>query len=203
MHGEFLTFPRAGAGEDAKMSKSSGEFITLQTLIERGFDPPVYRYFCLNAHYRAQLAFTWEALGAAASAFGRLKRLVPELRKQATGEERPIEQTLREFNEAVEDDLNTPRALAAMWSAVKNEQAERGEVYATLLEMDQVLGLGFEQMTEQPLPIPEAEIEELVEQRNAARKSKDFAKADEIRDRLAALGIALEDGPGGTPWRSG
>jgi len=203
MHGEFLTFPRAGAGEDAKMSKSSGEFITLQTLIERGFDPPVYRYFCLNAHYRAQLAFTWEALGAAASAFGRLKRLVPELRKQATGEERPIEQTLREFNEAVEDDLNTPRALAAMWSAVKNEQAERGEVYATLLEMDQVLGLGFEQMTEQPLPIPEAEIEELVEQRNAARKAKDFAKADEIRDRLAALGIALEDGPGGTTWRSG
>jgi len=203
MHGEFLTFPRAEADQDAKMSKSSGQFITLQTLIDRGLDPLAYRYFCLGAHYRAQLAFTWEALAAAASAFDRLSRLVPELRRQASGNEKPIEKYLRQFNEAVDDDLNTPRGLAAMWSAVKDEQAGKGEVYATLLEMDQVLGLGFDQMAEQPLPIPQAEIEKLVAQRDAARKARDFARADEIRDHLAELGIALEDGPGGTTWRRG
>jgi len=201
VHGEFLTFPRGGDGEEAKMSKSTGEFLTLDVLIDRGYEPLAYRYFCLGAHYRQQLAFSWEALDAAANAMARLKRAAVDLRDHHTGDEKPIESAMTEFSEAANDDLNTPRALAAMWGALKNADAAKGETYATLLAMDLVLGLGIDQMQQEALSVCEDDIRKLIDARDAARKAKDYARSDEIRDQLTEMGIEIMDSPTGTTWR--
>ncbi len=201
IHGEFLTFAASDDGDQAKMSKSTGGFITLETLIARGIDPLAYRYFCMGAHYRQQLAFTWEALDGAASAYKKLTRAAIDLRVSYCGDEKPITKYIEQFDAAIEDDLNMPRALAAMWGAVKDDSATPGEIYATLLEMDQVLGLGIADAAEEELEISEQQIDELIAQRTAARANKDFARSDEIRDELAAMGITLEDKPEGTIWR--
>ncbi len=201
IHGEFLTFPRGADGEAAKMSKSSGEFLTLDLLVEKGYDPLAYRYFLLGAHYRQQLAFTWDALDAAQNAFARLRRSVLDSRAGYTGDESPLESYIAEFNTAVMDDLNMPRALAAMWGAVKDDSATPGEIYATLLAMDHVLGFGFADMQEQALAIGDDEIDALVSERNAARSEKNFARADEIRDQLAEIGVEIMDSADGTTWR--
>ncbi|MFP3937811.1 MAG: cysteine--tRNA ligase [Phycisphaerae bacterium] len=144
MHAEFLVM----ATEDAsgKMSKSSGEFLTLEKLVESGYDPLAYRMLCLTAHYRQQLTFTFEALDGAQSALRRLRRTALELRKNYSDGDRPIDDYVSEFREAIEDDLNTPRAMSAMWRALRDESAEPGRRYATLLEMDKVLGFGVERM---------------------------------------------------------
>ncbi|MCE5325209.1 MAG: cysteine--tRNA ligase [Planctomycetaceae bacterium] len=195
MHGEFLTF-------GAKMSKSSGEFLTLQALIDKGYDPLAYRFFLLGAHYRQQLAFTWEGLDAAASAIKRLKRIVLDLRA-AGGQGSPVAAHVEAFQAAAFDDLNMPQALAAMWAAAKDTAAPPADVYATLLEMDRVLGLGFADMQEDTSAISDAEIERLIAERTAARKAKDFKRGDEIRKQLADLGVEIMDGAGGTTWRRG
>jgi len=201
MHGEFLTLPKAG-NETARMSKSSGEFLKLDLLVEKGYDPLAYRYFCLNAHYRQQLAFTWESLDAAANAYRNLKRAVLDLRRDGAEPAAPDEALLAPFRQAVEDDLNMPRALAAFWAALKNaDGAPPPAVHATLLEMDRVLGLGVAEMHEEALAVDEAEIDRLIAERAAAKKAKNFARADEIRNRLQADGIELMDTPQGTTWR--
>jgi cysteinyl-tRNA synthetase len=196
MHGEFLTM-----GEAGKMAKSAGEFLTLDRLIEKGYEPPAYRYFLLNAHYRQQLIFSWDGLDAAANAYKNLKRAALDLRKGYRGDEKPLEKHLAAFRQAVEDDLNMPRALAALWAAAKDSAAPPGEVYATLLEMDRVLGLGVADMQEEILAIDPAEIDKLLAERAAARKSKNFARADEIRNQLDAAGVEIMDSAGGTGWR--
>ncbi len=199
MHGEFLTMPKTDGG--GKMSKSSGEFLTLDVLVKKGYDPLAYRYFLLGAHYRQQLAFSFEGLDGAANAMKNLKRAVLEIKSSYTGCEQPVESYLKNFTDAVEDDLNMPRALAAMWGVLKAD-APAGDIYATLLKMDDVLGLGIAEMQEDALEIDTAEIESLIEQRSTARKEKNFARADEIRDKFKELGIEIMDGPEGTTWRS-
>ncbi len=199
MHAEFLVM----AAEDAsgKMSKSSGEFLTLDKLTEAGYDPLAYRMLCLGAHYRQQLTFTWEALDGAQSALQRLRREALDLRAEHAAGDEPIERYMDEFREAAKDDLNMPRALSAAWRVLRDETAPAGDRYATLLEMDKVLGFGVEQWRPEPLPISEDEIQQRIEQRTEARKNKDFATADLIRDELLEIGIALEDTPEGTVWR--
>ena len=201
LHGEFLVMPKGDDGEQARMSKSSGEFLTVDLLVEKGYDPLAYRYLCFTAHYRQQLAFTWDAMDAAANAFKNMKRAAIDLRAKYAGDEEPIEARAAEFREAVEDDLNMPRALAAMWNTLKDSEAAPGQAYATLLAMDDVLGFGFAEMEEESLAIGEEEIQQLIDDRTAAREAKDFARSDEIRKELAEKGITLEDGPGGTTWR--
>jgi cysteinyl-tRNA synthetase len=201
MHAEFLTLPKEN-GEGGRMSKSSGEFLRLQLLIDKGFDPLAYRYFCLGAHYRQQLAFTWTALDAAASALDRLKRIVLDIRPKHSDGDRPLDGPMEDFRSAVEDDLNMPRALAAMWSAVKAADTEAGRAYATLLAMDEVLGLDVAAMQAEALAVGEDEIGQAIAERAAAKKAKDFARADAIRAELLEKGIVLEDKPGGlTEWR--
>ncbi len=201
LHGEFLTMPRGEDGQADRMSKSSGEFLTLDTLIGRGYDPLAYRYFLLNAHYRQQLAFTWEGLDAASAAMKNLKRAVLELRGHYTGDEKPFAAHLDAFLAAARNDLNMPQALAAMWRAVKDTGAPKGEIYATLLEMDKLLGLGIAEMRSERLAVSDDEIRRLLDERTAARAQKNFARADEIRDSLAGMGIEIMDSPEGTTWR--
>ena len=201
MHGEFLTFPKGDDEDAARMSKSSGEFLTLDVLVDRGHDPLAYRYFLLNAHYRQQLAFTWGGLEAAGIALARLRRAVLDLRPHYRGDERPIDNRMDEFRQAVEDDLNMPRALAAMWGTLKQTDADEGSTYGTLLAMDEVLGFGFAEMEEEALTISEDEVQQLIDERAAAREQKDYARADEIREKLKQMGIVLEDTPERTVWR--
>ncbi|HDZ21422.1 hypothetical protein LCGC14_0456450 [marine sediment metagenome] len=202
MHGEFLTLAKTDG--DVRMSKSSGEYVTVPMLIDKGYDPLAYRYFLLNGHYRQQLAFTFEALDGAVNAYGRLKRAALDVRAHTSDASQPIDAHLQTFRQAAQDDLNMPRCLAAVWDLLKDAAADKGDVYATLLEMDKVLGLGVAEMTEDAADVSDdqrAEIEAFIAERAAAKKAKDFARADEIRDTLAGRGIVLEDGPKGTTWR--
>ena len=201
VHGEWLMNIRAEGGPLEKMSKSAGGFVTLSTVIERGYDPLAYRYFLLGAHYRQQLAFSWQALDAAASGYARLKRMVLDLHVTGLGNPPFVDSHLSQFREAVEDDLNMPRALAAMWGLLKDTQHSEDSIYKTILKMDEVLGLGIDQIKSVPLGLAESLIDDRIEKRNAARKAKDFARADQIRKELAAMGIVLEDTPKGTVWR--
>ncbi len=181
MHGYFLRL------KDDKMSKSSGSFITLQTILDYGFDPLVYRYFLLGSHYRTQISFSWEGLEAAQTSLSRLYELAFEW--GAPGEiHRP---TLEAIHRDLNDDLAMPKALASLWQMVKSD-LDPSQKKATLLEFDKVLGLGIEHWTPQTVNIP-AEVEKLVKDRSRARKGKQWQKADEIRDKISSLGYNIKD----------
>lgn len=199
MHGEFLVLPsKDDSGGPTKMAKSGDNFVTVDTLVDRGFDPLAYRLFCLSAHYRAPLTFTWESLDGCANALDRLRNRVVEIRKAGTGDVSGAH--YEAFREACSDDLNMPRALASLWGALRDDAIADADKYATLLAMDEVLGVGVGTME-----VAEAELDEetldLVRRREEARKSRNFAEADRIRDDLLARGIVLEDTPGGTKAR--
>lgn len=202
MHGEFLTIAKSDDSDGGKMSKSSGEFLTVDVLVKKGYDPLAYRYFLLNAHYRQQLAFSFEGMDAAANAYKNLTRAVIDLKTAAAGKTgNVIAEHYDKFAQAVLDDLNMPRALAALWGAVKDSAAAPADVLATLYKMDEVLGLNIADMQEQTDGLDVAKIEALIAERAAAKKQKNFARADEIRNELTRMGIELLDAPQGTTWR--
>jgi len=185
LHSEFLVI-----GEGEKMSKSLGNFITLQTLIDKGYDPAEYRYYLLGAHYKKQLAFTLEALDGAKSAMKRLTTKIGELK----GSEAPVSKLnsvlLNEFHEAINDDLNTPRALAVLWKVVDSEDLRPGEKLSLINEFDRVLGLGLSEIETEVIP---EEVEELANQRDQARRGKDWKKADELRKLISEKGYEVLD----------
>lgn len=205
MHGEFLVLAQAETAEAdktsvGKMSKSSGDFLTIDTIIERGYHPLVYRYFCLNAHYRSPLTFSWPALAGAATAFARLKNRVIVLKEAAAVPGTADAWHMGECLTAVEDDLNMPRALAAMWALLKDDDVSAADKVATLLAMDEILGLGFGWMEAEEMDLSQ-EVQQMIRERDEARQRRDFAAADSIRDELLHRGIVLEDTPQGTRVR--
>jgi len=203
LHGEFLVSDKGKISKsDEEGDSKAGEFLTLDLLVDRGFDPLAYRYFLLGAHYRQQLSFSWEALESAASAFGKLKRIALDIAGDYVSTDEPLEKPIAEFRDAVEDDLNMPRALAAMWGAAKQAQAQPGRTYAALLEMDRVLGFGIESFEADKLAISEDDILDMIRQRTDAKANKDYTAADGIRETLKEMGIEIMDGPEGTTWRS-
>jgi cysteinyl-tRNA synthetase len=197
LHGEFLVLKTAVSDGPQKMAKSGGNFITLKTVMDKGYDPLVFRYFLLNAHYRAKLTFSWEALDSAATAFKRLKNRVLELKQEVDEDALPNQAYLASFKTAVDDDLNMPRALAVVWEMLKDDVMPPDEKVATLLQMDQVLGLGVADWQPEDAHTP-PDILALVSERESARKRRDFAEADRIRDELVQLGYVVEDTPEGT-----
>ena len=204
MHGTFLLVGDPGVrrgGEERRMGKSEGNFIRLQTLIDNGYDPLAYRYACLMAHYRQKLRFTWESMDAAASGYSSLKEFAARA-EQIGGEEKAWVGEYRErFKAAIEDDLNMPQAMAAVWEMIREADA-KGDygVLDALYDFDHVLGLKLRESTEAATSI-DARVEALIKEREEARKLKNWARADEIRKQLGEQGIVLEDTPSGTLWR--
>ncbi len=197
MHGEFLLV------DNGKMSKSLGNTYTVANLKEKGYSPLAYRYLCLNAHYRNKLNFTWDAIHSAQVS---LDRLLEGALAQKNGrdevEKETVEAFLREFEEAVNDDLNIPKALGIVWNVIRYPK-KSGVLFDLLVRMDSILGLEIADVREKEEKTEEAapEIEELINQRQQARKEKNWKLADEIRDKLKDMGIALEDTPQGVKWR--
>jgi len=214
MHNNFL-IERSG-----KMSKSSGEFLRVQLLIDTGFHPLAYRLMCLQAHYRSELEFSWEGLQAA---FVRLKRMVMGVSNlkvrhvelvsppvtDVQGDVAPaIAATLRDFGAAVEDDLNTAIALTSLETLVGLKKVDVAQQLAVIAEMDAVLGINLMALSRTDLRtrpktaiITEDEIETALAARKEARTAKDFAKSDIIRDDLIAKGVEVMDGdPLGWDW---
>jgi cysteinyl-tRNA synthetase len=206
IHGEFLLMDKG------KMAKSTGNFITLQTLVNRGYHPLDYRYFCLGGHYRSQLQFTFESLDAAKSArtrlmarIGLLRRELGELLDEALAAPLSGEGKLfvERFEEAMGQDMNVPRAISELWQLLKSGIAAEEKI-AAAAAMDRVLGLKLlsdaEETETEDTGEDAQEIEALVAERESARKEKNFKRADEIRDILIARGIELKDTPEGTKW---
>ncbi|MEN6409800.1 MAG: cysteine--tRNA ligase [Anaerolineaceae bacterium] len=186
MHGYFLQLD-----EGAKMSKSTGGFLRVQTLIDQGYDPLAYRLFCLNALYRAKLNFTWDGLDGAAKSLDRLRTAFYEL-----GEPGSIdEESMEKFTEQVNDDLNMPRAMAITWEVLKSDLPAAVKK-ATLLQFDRVLGLGLAEWLPREESVP-AEIETLLAQRQQARAEKRWKDADALRDQITAAGYEILDTPQG------
>jgi cysteinyl-tRNA synthetase len=197
MHNNFLV-ERSG-----KMSKSSGEFLRVQLLIDKGFHPLAYRLMCLQAHYRSELEFSWEGLQAA---FVRLKRMVMATEKLPNAQT-PFVPTLDEFEyvtrmvEHVSEDLNTSRIVTLLEVVIANQNLDGEAKSTTITEFDKVTGLDLIGLRRESLRIrpkaaviTEAEIETALAARKEARAAKDFAKSDAIRDDLIAKGVEVMDG---------
>ena len=192
IHGEHLMI------EGQKMSKSLGNIFTLRDIEEHHAKPLVLRYFFLGAHYRSQLNFTWDALSAAGAALESLYEFVRTL-KTAKPNQRAGVKTLakfkKEFDDAITDDLNAPRALAALWSFVHtyNKNPEMFDPKATLAafyECDEILGLGLRTVTVPRIP---ANIRQLAYRREKTRTAKDFGASDALRTQIRSLGWQVED----------
>ncbi len=186
VHGEFVVL-----GDD-KMAKSDGNVVSLSDIKKQGFHPLSYRYFILNTHYRSPLTFTTEALEAAQNALHNIRNEVRDWNEP----DHVDEKWLTQFKEKLEDDLNTPQALALMWEIIKSDHPSSMRA-ATLLHMDHVLGLGLDQWIAKPLEVPD-EITKLAAERNAARDAKDFKLADTLRQKIENAGYAIEDTKEGT-----
>ncbi len=192
MHGEYLLI------DGGKMSKSLGNVYLMKDLIERGYDPLVYRLFSYSCHYRNKLNFTWEGIEATSKSLERLKNgyqlhLVGKEEVQDT----VIEELEERFQQAINDDLNMPLAMGVVWEVVKQEK--KSPKFANLLtKFDTVLGLKIkEPIVKKQQEIPQ-EILTLVEQRKEARHNKDWAKSDELRDLIQSKGYEVKDTKEGT-----
>lgn len=189
-----------------KMSKSSGEFLTVSLLEEKGYDPLVYRFFCLQSHYRKSLVFSWENLDNAKTTFDKLIAKIAPLTAEAAGEidQAEFDRLKTQFDEALGNDLNTAMGITALYDVLKSK-ANAATKLALIGELDKVLGLDLikkaqekNAANEAPAADIPAEVLELVEQRKAARKEKDFALADQLRDKIAALGYEVKETRQGT-----
>ena len=211
MHNNFLV-ERSG-----KMSKSSGEFLRLQLLIDKGYHPLAYRMMCLQAHYRSELEFSWEGLGAA---LVRLKRLVmgaEHVMRRGTGPNFAVHEGADEFRKrfdaAVSDDLNTAEALVILEeilsSKAKTSDLSHEARQGLVRGFDAILGLDLSALKRADLrirpkaaTITEPEIDAILTQRKEARAAKDFATSDRLRDELTAHGVEVMDGdPLGWDWK--
>lgn len=193
-HGEHLN------DSSGKMSKSKGEFLTLSLLESKGYDPIIYRLFCLNSHYRSQLVFSYESLDATKNAYQKLLSKIKSMKDQPDGqlEMDVIEQYQNQFKEALENDLNTANAITTLYDVLKSDCTNATKLY--LIEsFDMVLSLNLlkENVIDATL---ESYIEEMIQKRNEAKKNKDYTLADQIRNELLEKNIELKDTREGTTY---
>ncbi len=192
MHGEFMLV------DGGKMSKSLGNTYTIDNLIERGYSPLAFRYFCLNAHYRKKLNFTFEGMDAAQTAYDRLLyTLYKHKTASAPTDAALLEKYRTQFGDAIDDDLNLPLALGVLWTMSKETPSR--DIFALALDFDRVLGLDLQSAHEEQAddePVPE-QVTRLADLRLTARKEKNWAESDRLRDEIAALGYSVADGKDG------
>ena len=187
-----------------KMSKSKGEFLTVSLLEEKGYNPLVYRFFCLQSHYRKSLVFSYENLDNAAVAYNKLAAKVATLFDNSAVDKAAFDSLKAGFTEAMDNDLNTALAVTAVYDVLKAD-ATNATKLALIEDFDKVLGIGLidaakklaESNSGAGDDIPE-EITKLIEERKEARKAKNFALADEIRDKIAEMGYVITETREGT-----
>jgi cysteinyl-tRNA synthetase len=194
MHGEFLTM------DDAKMAKSTGNVVRVADLPEMGYEPLVFRYLALTAHYRSKLDFTDAAMHAAKSGLARLRRASEGADEIAELDTEPMASYRARFADAVADDLATPKGLAIAHEVASTSDLTDSQRQALLVDFDRVLGLDLGAAPAPQIPLPEAAVE-LLDRRQAARAARDWATSDALRDELAALGVDVRDTPGGQTAR--
>ena len=189
-----------------KMSKSKGEFLTVSLLEQKGYDPLAYRFFCLQSHYRKSLVFSWENLDNAAGAYQKLVNRIAALSDAPAQIDEAAAEKLREsFKAALDNDLNTSLAVTALYDALKAPVNDATKL-AIVADYDKVLGLNLIEAAaklrkkEEPQE-SDPRIEGLLAERAAAKKAKNFAEADRIRDMLKAEGITIIDTPQGAKWK--
>ena len=197
VHMEFLN------NKSGKMSKSKGGFLTLDTLVEKGYQPVHYKYFCLTSHYRSSAIFSDEAMDSAKKAYENLADFMAtfkaDVKNQSltSDEQIALEKYKEEFNAYLFDDLKTPMALSYMWNMIKDNKLSETLRLGFLTHVDNVLNLFLKDVAPKKAQAVEVtpEIEELLKARAEARAAKDWAKSDEIRDKLTALGVGVKDLP--------
>ena len=204
---------------DGKMSKSKGEFLTVSLLEEKGYDPLAYRFFCLQSHYRKSLVFTWENLDNATVAFNKLLTKIAALKDEGEVDVAAFEEMKQKFIAQMDNDLNTSMGVTELYNVLKAKTNDKTKL-ALLDAYDSVLGLKLlekaaelrakqAKLAAQPAVFTvvsesgeeNAEVEALIRARADAKKAKNFAEADRIRDELKAMGIEVTDVPGGAKWK--
>ena len=194
--------------DTGKMSKSKGEFLTVSLLESKGYDPMAYRLFCLQSHYRKNLVFTWENLDNAVVAYNKLVAKIASMKNDGEVDQEAFNKLKERFVGALNGDLNTSVAVTAVYDVLKAKTNDATKL-AALADFDQVLSLNLisaaeairKKEAEEAAASADPEIDALVEARTAAKKAKNFAEADRIRDELKARGIEIIDTPQGTKWR--
>ena len=194
--------------ESGKMSKSKGDFLTVSLLEKKGYDPMAYRLFCLQSHYRKNLVFTWENLDNAVVAYNKLVAKIATMKADGEVDQEAFNKLKDRFVGALNGDLNTSVAVTAVYDVLKAKTNDATKL-AALADFDQVLSLNLlsaaeairKKEAEEAAASADPEIDALVAARTAAKKAKNFAEADRIRDELKAMGVEIIDTPQGTKWR--
>lgn len=185
--------------ETGKMSKSKGEFLTVSLLEEKGYNPLAYRYLCLNSYYHSQLTFSYEILDGAQNAYNKLKNRVSKLSKDEVDNNK-YNEYIEKFSDAIKDDLNTSNMVTLVYDVLKDDISD-GTKLAIIEKFDEVLSLDLTVAEEKEVDADlQKEVLAKIEERKEAKKNKDFAKADAIRDELLARGIKLIDTREGTTY---
>lgn len=192
VHGEHLN------DESGKMSKSHGKTLTVDTLVENGYDPLSYRFLCLQSHYRKQLTFSYPSLDGAETAYKKLKNRVLSLKKDEEIDNDTYDKYNLKFKECLEDDLNTANALTLVFEVLKLDTNESTK-YKLISGFDKVLSLSLTESNNKSDESNE-EILKLIEERNEAKKNKNYELADKIRNDLLEMGIILKDTREGTTF---
>ena len=193
VHGEHLN------DKTGKMSKSKGEFLTVSLLEEKGYDPIVYRLMCLQSHYRKQLLFSYESLDNTKQAYDKLKNRIKLIKDNVEGELTDASVYKNKFKEALENDMNTSDALTVLYDVIKSDLNNRTKL-ELIKEFDSVLSLRLLEENEIDAELKKY-IEDKLEERVQAKKVKDFAKADLIRNELESRGILIKDTREGTIYQ--
>jgi cysteinyl-tRNA synthetase len=193
MHGEFLLL------DEGKMSKSADNFLTIDGLVKKGYDPLAFRLYLMSAHYRKALTFTFEALDGSQKALDRLRSKVTQVKSSIEGQ--TVDKYINAFNEALNDDLNMPVAVSQLWMLLQDEEVSDADKKMTIEDMEKVLQLDLFKDHQVDEDIDEPAILALIEERNKAREEKNYARSDEIRDELTSMGIQLIDGKDGVSFK--
>ncbi len=189
--------------ETGKMSKSKGEFLTVSLLESKGYNPIAYRFFCLQSHYRKPLTFSYDALDQATATYNKLLKRIDALNPNTEVDNAFFETAKAKFIDTVGNDLNTALGITCIYDVLKSDTTDATKL-ALLKSFDEVLSINLvrEKIEEAPKEKTEFElqIEALIEERKQAKKDKNFARADEIRNQLAAMGVTIKDTREGTVY---